>query len=84
MHFALFQEFRCRGRIARLSDNRGKTQYITMQKFRSLALSVRWRGCPIKGGPINGELPAIFLYSLSAILLPFCIHGSQHLFTVSK
>ena len=35
MHFALlFLEFRCHSRIARLSDCRGKTLYITVMNIR--------------------------------------------------
>ena len=50
MHFArMFLEFRCHCRIARLSDYRGKTQYITMQEFRFLTICVRWQGCLVTG-----------------------------------
>ena len=50
MHFArMFLEFRCYCRIARLSDYRGKTQYITMQEFRFLTICVRWQGCLVTG-----------------------------------
>ena len=56
MHFALlFLEFFGHSLIARMSDCRGKTQYITMQEFRFFTICIRWRGCPIKGRPINGN-----------------------------
>ena len=49
MHFALlFLEFSCHSRIARLSDHRGKTQYITMQEFRSLAFVSDGEGVQLK------------------------------------
>ena len=50
MHFALlFLEFRCHSRIVMLFDYRDKTQYNTIQEFRSLTICVRWRECQIKG-----------------------------------
>ena len=56
MHLALLVlEFRCHSRIARRSDYRGKPQKITMQKFHSLTISIRWRECRIIGGTINGS-----------------------------
>ena len=43
MHFALLLlKFHCHSQITRLSDYRGKTQYIAMQEFRSLTICVRW------------------------------------------
>ena len=50
MHLAiLFLEFCCNSRIERLSDYRGKTQYITMQEFLFLSICVRWREGSIWG-----------------------------------
>ena len=55
MHFALlFLEFRCHSRIARLSDYRGKTQYITRQELRSLATVYEGEGVRIKGVRLTG------------------------------
>ena len=50
MHFArIFLEFRCHCRIAKLSDYRDKTQYITMQEFRFLTICARWQRCRVTG-----------------------------------
>ena len=51
----LFLEFCFHSRISKLSDYKGKTQYITMQKFRFLTICVDGESVRLKKVQFTGS-----------------------------